>query len=485
MVIEDKDKTKEPPGEAAESKQRINELETSKIENKATEKVLKTTSHICLSDLIILVAVGSGVLYWFLESALHAFIFQEGDLIRHIFMPDNHEIWMRLLVIGIIIIFGIYAQFLINKRKWAEEKIKRINAEIDQIFNTAADGMRVVDKNFNVLRINETLSNLLDMSEDEVVGKKCYETFRGSLCHTADCPLTKIFNGDARVECDAEKERKDGTKIPCIVTATPFRGSNGELLGIVEDFKDITERKRMEDSLDQRVKELARSNAELQQFAYVASHDLQEPLRMVASYVQLLARRYKGKLDSDADDFINYAVDGANRMQGLINDLLAYSRVGTHGLDFEQTDCTAVLDQAVANLQEGVKENKAIITHTAMPTVMADAPQLVQLFQNLISNAIKFHGQEPPRIHISAEPKNAEWVFSVRDNGIGIDPQYKERIFVIFQRLHSQTNYSGTGIGLAICKKVVERHCGRIWVESEAGKGATLYFTIPNKGEKK
>ena len=375
---------------------------------------------------------------------------------------------------------------LINKRKWAEETIKRISAELDQIFNTAADGMRLIDKNFNVIRINETLSNLLNLSKDEVVGKKCYETFRGSLCHTADCPLTKIFNGqEERVECDAEKERNDGARIPCIVTATPFRGPNGELLGIVEDFKDITERKRMEDELEQRLKELARSNAELQQFAYVASHDLQEPLRMVASYVQLLARRYKGKLDADADDFINFAVDGANRMQGLINDLLAYSRVGTSGRDFEPTDCTAILDQAVANLQAMVKENKSIVTYNSMPTVMADAPQLVQLFQNLISNAIKFHGPGPPLIHISAEQKNAEWVFAVKDNGIGIDPQFKERIFVIFQRLHSKTEYSGTGIGLAICKKVVERHDGRIWVESEVGKGTTLYFTLPKKGEKK
>lgn len=362
-----------------------------------------------------------------------------------------------------------------------DQTSSEVNSELDQIFNTAADGMWVIDKNFTVTRVNETLLKMSGRSRDEVVCKKCYETFGGDLCHTVECPLTKIFSGEKRVECDAEKEGRDGVRVPCIVTATPFRGTNGELLGIVEDFKDISERKLTEKELAQRAQELARSNADLQQFAYVASHDLQEPLRMVASYVQLLARRYKGQLDADADDFINYAVDGANRMQILINDLLAYSRVGTQGREFKPTECTAVLEEAIANLQTAVKESGAVITHNSLPTVMADGPQLLQLFQNLVGNAIKFHGQEPPRIHVSAEPEEAGWVFSVRDNGLGIDPAYKERIFVIFQRLHGKTEYPGTGIGLAICKKIVERHGGRIWVESEVGKGATFHFTIPDE----
>ena len=230
--------------------------------------------------------------------------------------------------------------------------------------------------------------------------------------------------------------------------------------------------------LEESVAELGRSNADLQQFAYVASHDLQEPLRMVSSYTQLIARRYKGKLDADADEFIAFAVDGANRMQRLIQDLLAYSRVNTTGRQFEPTAMETVLKAALDNLTNAVKESQAIITHDPLPAVMGDDKQLAQLFQNLLSNAIKFGGAQPPRIHISAKQADGEWLFSVRDHGIGIDPQYADRIFVIFQRLHTRAEYPGTGIGLAICKKIVERHGGRMWVESELGKGATFCFTM-------
>ncbi|WP_193198103.1 GAF domain-containing protein [Nostoc sp. MG11] len=245
--------------------------------------------------------------------------------------------------------------------------------------------------------------------------------------------------------------------------------------------------------------ELARSNAELEQFAYVASHDLQEPLRMVTSYLQLLEQRYKSKLDANADQFIAYAVDGAHRMQTLINELLNYSRVSTRGQPFVPVDCSTVLKQAIANLQVAIKESGAIVTHDPLPEVIADATQLTQVFQNLISNAIKFRQNLTPQIHIGVVkgggtdadreslnviPAKDEWLFWVRDNGIGIESQYAERIFVIFQRLHGRAKYPGTGIGLAICKKIIERHGGNIWVESEPGQGSIFYFTIPDKAGK-
>jgi light-regulated signal transduction histidine kinase (bacteriophytochrome) len=258
----------------------------------------------------------------------------------------------------------------------------------------------------------------------------------------------------------------------------------GEMLGLIS-FRDVTERNRQEAELRKTLEDLKRSNAELEQFAYIASHDLQEPLRMISSYMELLAEDYKGKLGAEADEFIEYAMDGAKRMQGMIEALLEYSRVGTRGNPFEPTDCDNVLHQVMDNLQLAIEESGAVVTHDPLPTVMADGIQLVQLLQNLISNAIKFRNTALPRIHISARKQGKEWIFLVKDNGIGIDPVYKDRIFVIFQRLHDREEYPGIGIGLSVCKRIVERHGGRIWVESTLGDGATFYFTIPEKrGEK-
>ncbi len=243
--------------------------------------------------------------------------------------------------------------------------------------------------------------------------------------------------------------------------------------------KEVEERTRAEDALHRSNENLEHSNKELEQFAYVASHDLQEPLRMVASYTQLLAQRYEGQLDDKAKKYINYAVDGVMRMQRLINDLLAFSRIGTRGKPLEPTDTHAVLGEALRNLTVAIEESRVLVTTDDLPNVRADASQLALVFQNLIGNAIKFRKREDSRVHVAVADLAGEWVFSVRDNGIGIDPKFADRIFVIFQRLHTREEYPGTGIGLAVCKRIVERHGGRIWFESVPGKGSTFFFSIP------
>lgn len=261
------------------------------------------------------------------------------------------------------------------------------------------------------------------------------------------------------------------------------RDEDGNITGAYGLVMDISERKRSEQALARYARDLRRSNEQLEQFAYVASHDLQEPLRMITSYLQLIEARYAGSIDEDGKEFINYAVDGASRMKSLINDLLMYSRVGRGERDFASVSMEAALVEAERNLQMMKEENQARITHDPLPEVFGDAVPLSQLLQNLISNAIKFRSEAPPEIHIGVRQHSDEWLFSVRDNGIGMESQYLDRIFIIFQRLHNKQKYSGTGIGLAISKKVVEHHGGRIWVESQPGKGTTFFFTLPRKRE--
>jgi signal transduction histidine kinase len=239
------------------------------------------------------------------------------------------------------------------------------------------------------------------------------------------------------------------------------------------------ERKQAEHVLALKMEELARSNRDLEQFAYVASHDLQEPLRMVAMYTQLLAERYRGKLDGQADKYIHYAVDGALRMQTLVQDLLAFSRAGRAETKMTQVNCSLLMKQVLKNLEAAIRESKAEIVQGNLPSVLANATQLQQVFQNLVGNAIKFRGRETPKISISARHASGEWLFEVSDNGIGIAPEHTDRIFVIFQRLHTREEYPGNGIGLSICKKIIERHSGRIWVTANDHGGATFHFTLP------
>ncbi|MCX6007129.1 MAG: ATP-binding protein, partial [Chloroflexi bacterium] len=268
------------------------------------------------------------------------------------------------------------------------------------------------------------------------------------------------------------------------VTIFPIRDAGGRITNAAIQHIDLTNRKKAEERVLIKTLELERSNTELERFAYVASHDLQEPLRTISSYLQLLERRYREKLDDKGLQYMDFTVTAANRLQNMISGLLEYSRVETRGQPLEPVNCEVVLRQTLENLRQAIDESKAQITYGPLPTVPADKGQLLRLFQNLLSNSIRYRGQEPPLIHVSAEKQKGEWVFSVKDNGIGIDPEYKDQIFIIFQSLHGR-DVPGIGLGLSVARRIVERHGGRIWVESEPGKGATFYFTIPAEGGKR
>ena len=271
------------------------------------------------------------------------------------------------------------------------------------------------------------------------------------------------------------------TAVECIKQGAADYVLKDQLARLPESVRRAMREKQLREDHQQAQLELARSNRDLEQFAYVASHDLQEPLRMVATYTQLLSERYRGKLDENADKYINYAVDGALRMQKLVQDLLAFSRVGRQGAALRSTDCNLVLRSALQNLEAAIQESGAVVKANQLPVLVVDSAQLAQVFQNLIGNGIKFRGDGPPTIQVSSEGKDKEWTFSVQDNGIGIAPDQAENVFVIFRRLHTRDEYAGNGIGLSICKKIIEHHGGRIWVESEPGHGSTFRFTIPVK----
>jgi chemotaxis family two-component system sensor kinase Cph1 len=349
-------------------------------------------------------------------------------------------------------------------------------------FENNVEGIVITDQRGKILHANKGVGAVLGYAPAEITGKNLASLQPEEHREQYGEIRRKVIEA-GQWQGETWQRRKSGELFPAWTNISVVHDENREISHFVVEFSDITEFRRAQETLAQRTDELARSNKELEQFAYVASHDLQEPLRMVASYTQLLARRYKGKLDADADEFIGYAVDGATRMQTLINDLLKFSRVGTKGKPFAPLDCNVALERAKANLRLAIEESGAVVTHDPLPTLLGDDLQWVQLLQNLLGNAIKFRGDQPPRVHVSAAAADGEWVFEVKDDGIGIAPEFAERIFIIFQRLHTKEQYPGTGIGLAICKKIVERHGGRITVESQPGQGATFRFTIPIRGE--
>jgi len=360
-----------------------------------------------------------------------------------------------------------------------ETELKESNELFRMLFHSSPIGIYIVqDGDFRI--VGHQFARIAGYSEDELIGTPSLRIVLPEDRSAVRENAVKMLRGERSLGYEFRIVTKRAVVKWVMETVAPvsYQGGRATLGNLV----DITERKQAEEESKRVMEQIKRSNAELEQFAYVVSHDLQEPLRMVASYTQLLARRYRDKLDADANDFIAYAVDGAERMRVLLNDMLDYSRVGTRGKPFKLTYCEGVLHQAITNLKVAIEESGALVTHDYLPTLIADEVQLMQLFQNLIGNAIKFRSQKPPRIHVSAETRSNTWLFSVRDNGIGIDPQHAQRIFEMFKRLHTREEYPGTGMGLAICKKIVERHGGHIWVHSQPGQGSTVYFTIPITG---
>jgi PAS domain S-box-containing protein len=359
---------------------------------------------------------------------------------------------------------------------------KKAEARFAGLLEAAPDAMVIVDVEGRVILVNSQTEKLFGYRREQILGNPVEmlipQRFRpGHPAHRAGYLEARRFRPmGAGLELFAQ--HADGSEFPVEISLSPVETEEGPL--ITAAIRDVTERKRSEAELATQRAELARSNAELEQFAYVASHDLQEPLRMVSSYTQLLAREYGGKLDENAERYIDFAVDGVKRMQQLINDLLAYSRVGTRGREFEVVNLETVLERVLSNLQVVIDESGVKLSADDLPKIVGDPLQIMQVVQNLIANAIKFRGEAPLEVYVGAERGDSEWVFYVKDNGIGIAPKYADRIFLIFQRLHSRRKYEGTGIGLAICKRIVERHGGRIWFKSEVGQGATFFFSIPD-----
>jgi PAS domain S-box-containing protein len=371
-------------------------------------------------------------------------------------------------------------------RKAAQQPSAQVEERHRRFLEAAPDAMVVVNQRGEILLLNLQTERQFGYPSLELVGQQLKniipEGFAERLLADGLRSVEEALAQQIGTGIQLTGRRKDGSTFPIEIMLSPMESADGVV--VIVAIRDVTVRQQAEAHLRQKMEELDRSNEDLRQFTYVASHDLQEPLRTVISFTQLLSERYKGRLDADADDFIAFAVDGAKRMQQLIGDLLEYSRAGPTETDLLRSSTEEALQQAVMNLERAIVESGALVTHDPLPTIPADKGQMTQLFQNLVGNAIKYRSAAIPRVHISATRNGSkEWIFSVHDNGLGIEAQHFEKIFGVFQRLHTREEFSGTGMGLAICKKIVERHGGRISVESEPGQGSTFRFALAADGE--
>jgi PAS domain S-box-containing protein len=378
----------------------------------------------------------------------------------------------------------------ITERRAAEQAREKSEANYRLLAENTTDVVTIMDMELNIVWLSSSSEKLTGYTREEqrrlpIARQMTQESLERAITQFADELEREKCGGvalDRHADLQLEIYHKDGHTLWTENKIQFIRDSEGTPVNILMQGRDITARKKAEDALQKTLEDLKRSNEELEQFAYVASHDLQEPLRMVSSYVQLLEKRYKDSLDQDAHDFIGYAVNGARRMQNLINDLLSYSRVGTRGKPFKPVESLDIFNAAINNLEVAIAEAGATVEHGELPRVVVDEIQMTQVLQNLVGNAVKFHGAIPPVVRVDAVRKDGDWVFSVKDNGIGIDPQFYERIFLVFQRLHGN-EYPGTGIGLSVARKIVQRHGGQIWLESQPGAGTTFYFSIPAREE--
>ncbi|WP_254532108.1 PAS domain S-box protein [Natrinema gelatinilyticum] len=405
------------------------------------------------------------------------------------FHSDLLDIWMEIRTYPSESGMSVYVRD-ITERKEREEALReseeRYRSLTDDVLDTSGVGTFILDSNFEIVWVNESIEEYFGLEREEIVGRDKRAVIEADIAgifeepeRFADRVLATYEDNTYTEEFECHVLGEDALEERWLHHWSQPIETGLYAGGRIEHYTDVTDRRFYEEQLAETVEKLEESNERLEQFAYVASHDLQEPLRMISSYLQLLENQYADQLNEDAEEFIDFAVDGADRLREMIDDLLAYSRVDTEAKPLEPTDCETVVKDVLRNLERQIEENDAEIAVESLPTVHADREQLEQVFQNLVSNAIKYRGEEPPEIEISAERDAEEWVFQVADNGIGLDSDYTDRIFDVFDRLHTHEEYPGTGIGLALCRKIVERHGGDIWVQSEPGEGSTFSFTLP------